>query len=151
MQWRRVAANNDGTVTKCDDVVTKCDDAITKCDYAMAKCVLVPTGRHVVAMGVSPWLRGNRPRPKPRWGDMNHRSCRPFGTMQRGGTRSMGLRPWLHPIAALRLDAMSPRSGWMRLRHGEMCLVPTGRHVVAMGVSPWLRGNRTVRSPDGAT
>ena len=69
----------------------------------MAKCVLVPTGRHVVAMGVSPWLRGNRPRPKPQtgryessllsslrdfaaWGDTVHgltpmaTSCRPFGT-----------------------------------------------------------------------
>jgi ABC-type antimicrobial peptide transport system ATPase subunit len=61
MQCRRFAAKCDSAVTKYDDAAVGCDDAAARCDYAMAKCVLVPTGRHVVAMGVSPWYRGNRP------------------------------------------------------------------------------------------
>ena len=36
------------------------------------------------------------------------------------GPRSMGLRPWLHPVAALRLNAMAPRCGEIRWNRDEM-------------------------------
>ncbi len=100
----------------------------------MTKCVLVPTGRHVVAMGVSPWLRGNRTVRSPKRGDMIHRSCRPFGTLRKWGPRSMGLRPWLHhavpsglrPCVVLRRKVCAvdeaTRSGcWLDLRKSGIC------------------------------
>ena len=44
-------------------------------------------------MGREPMVTGRPHRPKPRRGDMNHRSCRPFGTLRYRGAAVHGLTP----------------------------------------------------------